>query len=218
MDAIIRSVEQLGGTIEASPGDRSGRLGIHVAGETCNLSIAEHCRVAGPRKPTRKPDRLTRIWESQWHYCPSGMLAIGNYGTDDETHRLEDTLNTVVIVIIQHAGRSRFWRRESQARISRIQEQQRIREEREGELLLRGPELQQRQAVERSRLDRLMQGAKAWHDSEILRGYIDAAEKTFVQRHGPVDPASEFGQWLVWASQQADRMDPLMPSPPSILD
>ena len=27
-----------------------------------------------------------------------------------------------------------------------------------------------------------------------------------------------FGDWMVWAEQQADRMDPLKESPPSIID
>ena len=29
---------------------------------------------------------------------------------------------------------------------------------------------------------------------------------------------SEFGKWLIWARAQADRLDPLVKSPPSILD
>lgn len=46
-----------------------------------------------------------------------------------------------------------------------------------------------------------------------LRAFIHAAYKS-----RPFDPESPFAKWLVWASLQADRMDPLKEGPPSVLD
>jgi hypothetical protein len=34
----------------------------------------------------------------------------------------------------------------------------------------------------------------------------------------PVAPNSEVGRWIAWALGQAERLDPLVPSPPSILE
>ena len=42
---------------------------------------------------------------------------------------------------------------------------------------------------------------------ELLKGERDG-------KYSPIEVA----QWLDWATQQADRLDPLRPSPPSILD
>jgi hypothetical protein len=33
-----------------------------------------------------------------------------------------------------------------------------------------------------------------------------------------VEPKSPFGEWILWAERQADRLDPLKESPPSIID
>jgi hypothetical protein len=33
-----------------------------------------------------------------------------------------------------------------------------------------------------------------------------------------VEPGTPFGEWLIWAAQQADRIDPLKVSPTSIID
>jgi hypothetical protein len=45
------------------------------------------------------------------------------------------------------------------------------------------------------------------------------SKEDFAKRQaGTIDPDSEFAAWLEWAHQQADRLDPLAESPPSILD
>jgi hypothetical protein len=33
-----------------------------------------------------------------------------------------------------------------------------------------------------------------------------------------VTPEAQTGQRIIWMKQQADRLDPMLPSPPSILD
>jgi hypothetical protein len=53
----------------------------------------------------------------------------------------------------------------------------------------------------------LRQQARCWKEADDLRRFTDAVEL-----------GSEIAQWLDWATQQADRLDPLRPSPPSILE
>jgi hypothetical protein len=48
--------------------------------------------------------------------------------------------------------------------------------------------------------------------------YIEAVLQDAIGQHGSVDPDSETGRWIDWATMQADRLDPLVESPPSILD
>jgi hypothetical protein len=64
----------------------------------------------------------------------------------------------------------------------------------------------------------LLAAANAWRKSQDLREYIEARLQQHLAEHRTVEPSSEFSNWLAWANQQADRMDPTRPSPPSILD
>jgi len=57
--------------------------------------------------------------------------------------------------------------------------------------------------------------AEAWHKSQRLRAYIDAVRAAATADGGNIESGSELGLWLVWASEQADRIDPLLESPPS---
>jgi hypothetical protein len=60
--------------------------------------------------------------------------------------------------------------------------------------------------------------AAAWRKDRDLRAYIQAVEERAIREHGRIEEGSELDCWLKWARQQADRLDPLTPSPPSILD
>lgn len=45
-----------------------------------------------------------------------------------------------------------------------------------------------------------------------------AATDEAVQNGQAIEPGSPFGEWILWAERQADRLDPLKESPPSIID
>jgi hypothetical protein len=64
----------------------------------------------------------------------------------------------------------------------------------------------------------VLQQAQDWRTSQTLRDYVEAAKRKQVEQQGKVDPDSEFAQWVEWALQEADRLDPLRDTPPSILD
>lgn len=60
--------------------------------------------------------------------------------------------------------------------------------------------------------------AEAWHKSQAIRTYVEAARENLIEVQGEVVPDSDEVRWLHWASNQADRIDPLTDSPPSVLD
>lgn len=60
--------------------------------------------------------------------------------------------------------------------------------------------------------------AEAWHKSQAIRTYIQAARENLIEVRGEVVPDSDADGWLRWANNQADRVDPLTDSPPSVLD
>ncbi len=60
--------------------------------------------------------------------------------------------------------------------------------------------------------------AEAWQKTQQVRAYIEAVKQAAIQKYGFINTGNELDNWLRWATQQADRLDPLAESPPSILD
>jgi hypothetical protein len=54
--------------------------------------------------------------------------------------------------------------------------------------------------------------------SDWLREYILALVDCKKEQGKELGPDTGLGKWVTWALQQADRIDPLVESPPSILD
>lgn len=82
------------------------------------------------------------------------------------------------------------------------------------EMTERREELREEVEREQDAVDSLMQEADNWRRARDLRAYIAVVQK-MAENAGTL-PDRE--QWMAWAKQQADRLDPLTPSPPSILD
>ena len=57
-----------------------------------------------------------------------------------------------------------------------------------------------------------------WEHADRIRRMLAAAADAAKQDGQAVEPGTPFGDWLVWAAEQADRLDPLKESPPSIID
>jgi len=88
---------------------------------------------------------------------------------------------------------------------------------------------EQRKREERTRLWREIEDEEAkikqldgwvnnWSRAEQIRGFILALESTWVASGVDVSDGSEKGKRLQWMREQADRLDPLLESPPSVLD
>jgi hypothetical protein len=99
------------------------------------------------------------------------------------------------------------------------------REEEEWEARKRKEEEERRRAarwekiqIEQARVDALIDESEDWAKSNRLRDYINVKEADYLSRGVNIGPKSDAGKWLKWASDQADRLDPLAKSPPSILD
>jgi hypothetical protein len=60
---------------------------------------------------------------------------------------------------------------------------------------------------ERLRVERLGKEAIRWHKSQIIRSYIEAATKNYIQKRGAIDPGCEFDKWLARAIEQAERLN-----------
>jgi hypothetical protein len=131
---------------------------------------------------------------------------------------VEDHIVDTLIKWITDIGKNRIARRKAEEESRRKAEQERIRREQEPELKRRQDELEQQQKQEREKVDSLFREANAWQQSKVIRDYLQTVEKLALERSGSIEEGNELSQWLQWARRQADRLDPLTPSPPSILD
>jgi hypothetical protein len=71
---------------------------------------------------------------------------------------------------------------------------------------------------EERRIRELEQSAENWTRASKSREYILAVIDAKKQAGEELGPDTPTGIWAVWALQQADRLDPLVKSPASILD
>ncbi len=49
-----------------------------------------------------------------------------------------------------------------------------------------------------------------WAKAQQLRGYLAALKEVLIAKHGGIQPGSPADQWLSWAHQHADQLDPLI--------
>lgn len=71
---------------------------------------------------------------------------------------------------------------------------------------------------EEARVRALHRAATNLERAERIRRLLTAAREAALAAGKAVEPGTAFGDWLVWAAHQADRLDPLRVSPPSIID
>jgi hypothetical protein len=222
-DALFKAFEKRGWTVEV--GEKG--TDILVAGERIAITIEERVETV---EITPKPD-LEGTYT--FHYDrretarrPSGRLEVrlqedhrfwgSNHRRkwrDAKTRRVEDRLNNVLIGMVKLASairadvaeREREAARERQRKAeieAALEEQRRLKAE---------------VAREKANVNALLQQANNWRKSRDLRGLVDEA-----RRRGVVPGLGLHGlqaeEWIEWALLHADRLDPFVPSPPSILD
>jgi hypothetical protein len=190
------------------PDDRSPGLAIVIGDEYLYPSLIERMR-RSPYRPT--PAEQARQRREPFHfvpkfsYHPSGELTLtvaGERGTrmqmvlrPKRNVTPEKQLQTIPARLIALADQLR------EDRHRRALAEERDRQASQARVALRARIEAEEQAVEQ-----LMGEASAWQEAQKLRTYIAAAE------------VFRSAVWAEWASRQADRLDPLVPSPTSILD
>ena len=217
VDAIAKACEARGFEL------RRGQDGHHYEGQlrvvvdvfSFSLSLNERMRQE-PYRATpadiAKRGRGEYVYTPAYQYAPTGEFSIkleptlssGLQGvwTDGKRFTVEQRLADVMLSLRKLA----IWRRIDQDR-------QRARQARHDEEQQRRAQLRTQIEAERTRVRQLEEDAAAWSRAEAIRAFATA-------RGAAGDPANdpELMQWLDWASDQADRIDPMRASPPSIID
>ena len=221
MAAIIAAIEDRGFTVavETRRGEKQEIQTVaKIYGHVIRFGLTEkidRVEIAAPSKGGLlervltyggKPVTLERsgrlsidVW-TEWGYNRRNWR-------DGKTQRLEDLLPQVVGGFMRLALGDRA---EERKKAAEEREKQRIAEERAN--------LEKSIKTEQSKVNALRNAAARWLRAEQVRSFISAARDAAIQNGQSVDAGSPFGDWVVWADQQADQLDPLKESPPSIID
>lgn len=206
MNTLFLALEARGYPVGIQEGYKRS-LGVRIDGEPIEFGLEEKFRRLD--HPDQKNPRL-QSWERERHqYVPSGILflKITQWGVDGlqktwsdrKTSKLESCLNDVVagLLKVAEAAKARRLKQEQEEQLRREAERRRQEEERKWQ-------------EELARRQRLEQEAASWVKAQQLRAYLAAFKDMLNDKHGEVQSGSQADQWLTWAHQHADRLDPLV--------
>jgi len=224
MDAILKALESRG--YEVSQGPVATILGVEIL-----FGISE--QISTIKEEPESPDLEGHYVFSHSRFTqkqvPSGKLTLqihegGGYNDwsrgcrktwrDGKKQRIEERLNGFVVGLVEVAAQKKE-HEEAQARKT---EERRKQQELEAAKERRRAKIHETAKRERARVEDLFMRSEAWSISERLRAFIEAETQKHIRKHGQIEPGTEFAEWREWAIRQADRQDPLLNSPPSILD
>jgi hypothetical protein len=205
MDALFKALEARGHQVGIQEGYQRS-LGVRIDGEPIEFGLEERFqRIA---HPDQNNPRLESWMRKRYQYIPTSSLilkivawgvdGIRKSWSDGKTSKIETCLNDFVVGLIRVAEV------EKTRRLKREQEEQLRREaerRRQEEAQKRQEELARRQALE--------QEATNWAKAQQLRAYLAAVKDRLHAKHGEIQSGSHADQWLTWAHQHADRLDPL---------
>ena len=205
MDTLFKALEARGYQVGIQDGYQR-TLGVRINGDPIEFGIEE--RFQRIDHPDQKNYRLETWMRKRYQYIPTGslFLKIVTWGvdglqktwSDGKTTLLETCLNDFIVGLfkVAEAAKARRLRQEQEEQARR--EAQRKREE---EVHRQQEELAKRQALE--------QEAANWTKSQQIRTYLSAVKELLIAKQGEIQPGSHADQWLTWAHQHANRLDPL---------
>jgi hypothetical protein len=212
MNALVKALNKRGYTVSAP--ERTKYTLVKVLGEEIGIRLEERSRKV-LHEPTREEALQAKKqgWKSYntYDYFGTGELALSfseDYTNqkickDHKSGALEEKLNDFVAALVLEAMRRKRVR-EERAREERLRQERDRRRWQRDDLIRK----------EKEKVGGLRAEYQRWYESQRLRAFIHAVREDA----GEFSPESDFAKWLVWASLQADRLDPLKESPPSILD
>jgi hypothetical protein len=211
MAVIIHMLEQEGCKLVVEK-QNSESTSVIVYGETIRFGLIEKLRQV---KFSPKADASSRYAYNPVRLEPTGVLSIAIWSyarglqktwRDRESAHLEEQLPKCLAGMIRIALKERAERdkreKDEQARQKRIDQ---VR-----------TQLRQIEKEEK-KIKTLEREAIRWERAERIREYIEAVQQDAV-RNANSEERAKILQWIEWAERQADRIDPLKPSPPSIVD
>ena len=208
MNAVVKFLESENFPVTVKSGTHE--ITAQVFGQDVPFSIVEKARETS-RKEVKEYSYTRTVIE----YQPSGELEFraGDDGyryrkfRDRKTQKLETLISKLAGAILREA-RDRVIRAEKR-RLEEIEERKKAQER---------AALAEQIAEEEKKLKDLESWVNSWTRAQEMRAFIAALEKTWQKEGQDLSPESSKGQRIFWMKQQADRVDPLVENPKSILD
>ncbi|MCE9528180.1 MAG: hypothetical protein K8R36_19230 [Planctomycetales bacterium] len=222
MDALIKAIEQRGHEVTSGPT-------IKMLGASFSFGIIEELAVRQEQPAEHDLEGGYSFGHSRYlrSHVPSGRFVLtinegGQYWAkgsrhrwkDTDKHPLEDRLDGVIPALLELAGRFQQHLEEQRKR----EEERKAEERRQQQAAIQRAKKREEYSREKARFELLLEQLKGWQHSKDLRDFLNSAKQSHLAKPGRTELTPEFAEWFAWASLQADRMDPLMDSPPSILD
>jgi hypothetical protein len=215
--ALTTALEEEGFTISVKQGRRE-RTTATLHNQGIGFTIVEkidHIPLASPPKGSVLQRVLTYAGTPH-EQKPSGRLglqiwkpwnALPKSWNDGKTRMLEDLLPEIVAAFLRiaFAGKAA----DEKAAAEKTEAARVAAENARQSALIK---------QEEARVRALHRAAANWERARRIRDLIVAARDGAQRDNVPVEPGTPFGDWLIWASEQADRVDPLKVSPASIVD
>jgi hypothetical protein len=215
MAQVVAVLERQGLTVEVS--EQGGTLAL-ISGERVSFGIEEPIRRVVTQKP-RVPNPTDRWdYDEVVSHEPAGKLAlIIHSGTwdryeqrkrwsDAKVQRVETSIPDFVAALMRTAISIR---RQEQDRKQREAEQQ--------ERALERAQLVRDIQKEEKKLEQFNKWVDEWERAERLRRFIATYEEK--SRCWSAEKEPQYKEWIEWATQQADRIDPFVSEKPaSVLD
>ncbi len=219
MDSLLKALESREFKVSISPksyGNKDCVTTVTVLGVVHDFELKETFRQVKyePPKETKKEPSWMH-YHSPYDFIPSGRftLAISGYvgeggqnsWSDGKKQKIEDCLNDFIIGLIKASviDRGRDLKRE-------LEEKARM------ELARKQAEEARKREEEKKRLQDLISEAQSWKQGQLIREYAAAVRAKAIEKNIEIIPGGEIDQWITWANQQADRLDPLVETPPPV--
>jgi hypothetical protein len=213
MNAFVLKIESEGFTLQVeSKENGKQRIYAQVFNQTVHFSIVEKAFQKNKREV--KEYSWTRV---VYDYEPCGMLEfhVGDDSyyrgfrsfRDGKTRTLESLLGECFAELMLDARRQRI---EAEVRRREALEERKKEEELE--------QLAKLIKEEEKKVQELNLWVEGWTKARRMRKFIVALEKEWIRQGVDLSPEAPKGKRIVWMKEQADRLDPMVPSPPSILD
>ena len=205
LDALIKALDVRGYSTSIRRNAESLTTSVRIIEEDIGISLSEQVN-----RVERKDDkRRQSTWGfPQYDWVPTGTLSLRIHGwssgarqswSDGKQQRLENCLNQFVVGLVVIAEAARAWRleREERDRQYRAAEESRLLELR-------------RREEEAARARALIHAADQWQTARNIRSYVIQVRESL--EHRP-EVSLEMREWLTWAEEFADQIDPLFPEP-----
>ena len=229
MDALIKELEERSFPVRV----KGGATETEILGVTLKFGVFES--LEDLKEEASEPPDLKgeyRFHHSAYRFkkVPSGHLCFRidpdqtyywGYGSglrrrwaDGKTRRLEDQLESVFEGLLKCAT----VRRDAELKAAEEKRQREEAQRQWQEQERRRADMWEKIQAEQRRVNKVLADAENWRRSSLLRDYIEAVRASTLAKGLTANEQCETNEWIRWAAEQAERLDPLKPNPPSILD